>query len=162
MADCDNCGAPLRIDPNRGLFICDHCGSQMEAPPGLRYLDLLAESTTSCPLCSSALWDTRLEGHPLLACRRCYGMLIEMSRFAAVIDVMRTLEPCAFRAVLPPRQHPADRVLTCPTCRQPMLSHFYGGPGNVVIDTCEPCGVNWLDPGELRRIAVAPYSPYSR
>ena len=34
--------------------------------------------------------------------------------------------------------------------------------GNVVIDTCEPCGVNWLDPGELRRIAVAPYSPYSR
>jgi Zn-finger nucleic acid-binding protein len=31
-----------------------------------------------------------------------------------------------------------------------------GGPGNVVIDTCERCRVNWLDSGELRRIAVAP------
>ena len=35
---------------------------------------------------------------------------------------------------------------------------FYGGPGNVVIDTCERCLVNWLDPGELRRIAIAPDS----
>jgi Zn-finger nucleic acid-binding protein len=37
-----------------------------------------------------------------------------------------------------------------------MLSHFYGGPGNIVLDTCEGCQVNWLDPGELQRIARAP------
>jgi Zn-finger nucleic acid-binding protein len=43
-----------------------------------------------------------------------------------------------------------------------MIDHPYGGPGNVVIDTCERCGVNWLDPGELRRIAMAPDSPRGR
>jgi len=37
-----------------------------------------------------------------------------------------------------------------------MLAHVYGGPGNIVIDTCERCQLNWLDPGELRRIALAP------
>jgi len=37
-----------------------------------------------------------------------------------------------------------------------MLGHFYGGPGNIVLDTCEACQVNWLDPGELQRIARAP------
>jgi Zn-finger nucleic acid-binding protein len=36
-----------------------------------------------------------------------------------------------------------------------MLNHMYGGAGNVVIDTCETCQVNWLDSGELRRIARA-------
>jgi Zn-finger nucleic acid-binding protein len=39
-----------------------------------------------------------------------------------------------------------------------MLGHIYAGPGNAVIDSCERCQVNWLDPGELRRIAVAPDS----
>ena len=39
-----------------------------------------------------------------------------------------------------------------------MTSHNYGGPGNVVMDTCERCELNWLDPGELRRIALAPDS----
>jgi Zn-finger nucleic acid-binding protein len=36
-----------------------------------------------------------------------------------------------------------------------MLNHVYGGPGNLVIDTCESCRLNWLDPGELRRLARA-------
>jgi Zn-finger nucleic acid-binding protein len=40
-----------------------------------------------------------------------------------------------------------------------MISHLYGGPGNVVIDSCERCLVNWLDAGELQRIAAAPDSP---
>jgi Zn-finger nucleic acid-binding protein len=43
-----------------------------------------------------------------------------------------------------------------------MLAHPYGGPGNLTIDTCERCGVNWLDPGELRRIAMAPDTPWIR
>jgi Zn-finger nucleic acid-binding protein len=37
-----------------------------------------------------------------------------------------------------------------------MAAHIYGGPGNVVIDSCENCQVNWLDHGELRRMALAP------
>jgi len=85
-------------------------------------------------------------------------MLIDMNRLPTVIDTVRAREHRSFRMVLPRRQNPADRLINCPGCGQPMLGHLYGGPGNVVIDSCERCQVNWLDPGELRRIVVAPDS----
>jgi Zn-finger nucleic acid-binding protein len=37
-----------------------------------------------------------------------------------------------------------------------MDAHFYAGPGNVVMDSCEVCDLNWLDHGELSRISRAP------
>jgi Zn-finger nucleic acid-binding protein len=37
-----------------------------------------------------------------------------------------------------------------------MDAHVYFGGGNVVIDSCEQCELNWLDHGELMRIARAP------
>jgi Zn-finger nucleic acid-binding protein len=37
-----------------------------------------------------------------------------------------------------------------------MDTHPYCGPANIIIDTCERCGVNWLDYGELDRIVRAP------
>jgi len=40
-------------------------------------------------------------------------------------------------------------VLTCPNCQQRMDTHPYFGGGNVVVDTCEGCGLIWLDAGEL-------------
>lgn len=146
----------MRIDRDRGLFTCDHCGSQQEAAPALAYIELLSETPSPCPLCSTPLSASRLEGYSLLCCARCFGMLIEMDCFAAVIDAMRAHEERSFRIALPRRQDPSARVINCPSCRQPMLGHVYGGPGNVVIDSCERCQVNWLDSGELRRIAVAP------
>lgn len=156
MANCNSCGAPLRIDRDRGLLVCDHCGSQQEAPAAFDYLELLSEASSLCPICSTPLSTSRLESQPLLCCAGCFGLLIDMSRFTAVIDAVRLHEERSFRTALPRRQNPGDRVIKCPACGQPMLAHSYGGPGNVVIDSCERCQVNWLDPGELRRIAVAP------
>ena len=75
---------------------------------------------------------------------------------AAIIEAVRAYDVGTFRTSLPRRQSPADRTLHCPTCARPLLSHQYAGGGNVVIDTCEHCLVNWLDQGELRRIALAP------
>ena len=37
-----------------------------------------------------------------------------------------------------------------------MTTHPYYGPGNVVIDSCEPCDLVWLDFGELKQIVDAP------
>jgi Zn-finger nucleic acid-binding protein len=156
VANCDSCGAPLRIDRDRGLLVCDHCGSQLEAPAAIKQLEWLSETSSLCPTCSTPLSMSRLDGHPLLCCGRCFGMLIEMNRFVSVIDALRAREERSFQTALPRRQNPTDRVINCPTCGHPMLGHLYGGPGNVVIDSCERCQVNWLDPGELRRIAVAP------
>jgi Zn-finger nucleic acid-binding protein len=39
-----------------------------------------------------------------------------------------------------------------------MDAHFYAGPGNVVIDSCEDCCLIWLDRGKLMRIVHAPDS----
>ena len=144
----------------RRFLMCGHCGSQQDLPAALEYLELLSEASSSCPTCSTPLSNSRLEGHPLLCCPRCFGMLIEMNRFAAVIEAVRAHEGGS-RTALPRRQNPGERFLDCPACGQPMVGHLYAGPGNVVIDTCEPCLVNWLDPGELRRIAVAPDWPRS-
>ena len=146
----------MQIDRGRGVFTCGHCGSEQEAPAALEYLELLSETSTPCPLCFTPLAASRLEGYSLRCCGRCFGMLIEMSCFAAVIDVLRAHESRVTRTALPRRQAPSDRLVNCPSCGQPMVSHLYGGAGNVVIDSCETCRLNWLDPGELRRIAVAP------
>jgi Zn-finger nucleic acid-binding protein len=148
----------LRIDRDRGLLVCDHCLSQQEAPAAIEYVELLSETSNLCPICSTPLSTSRLEGHPLLCCGRCFGMLVEMKRFVTIIDAVRAPEERTLRTALPRRQNPADRLINCPTCGQPMLGHIYAGPGNVVIDSCERCQVNWLDSGELRRIAVAPDS----
>jgi Zn-finger nucleic acid-binding protein len=156
VANCDSCGAPMRIEEASGLLVCDHCGSQQEAPAPIPYVKLLGETSSLCPICSLPLSTGQLDGHPLLCCARCFGMLIEMNRFATIIGAARVHEERSFRIALPRRQNPADRAINCPACGQPMLSHLYGGPGNVVIDSCERCQLNWLDPGELRRIAVAP------
>ena len=146
----------MRIDADRGLLVCAHCGSEQEALGLIKHLEVLSESSSLCPICATALSTARLEGHPLLCCARCFGMLIEMQHFADLIDAVRAREERAFRVALPRRQNPTDRSVNCPACGHPMLAHLYGGPGNIVIDSCERCRVNWLDPGELRRIAVAP------
>jgi Zn-finger nucleic acid-binding protein len=145
----------MQPDPASGALLCRHCGTLEDSPTVVRHLERVGPSSTACPTCATPMADSRLEGHPLLFCERCHGMLVPMAHFVAVIEAARAHEERA-RVMLPRRQNPGDRVLACPLCGQPMLSHFYSGPGNLVIDTCERCHVNWLDPGELRRIARAP------
>ena len=61
-------------------------------------------------------------------------MLIEMEHFVSVIEAARAhVEPSG--TTPPRRQSPGDRVIRCPACDHALLSHFYGGPGNLVIDT---------------------------
>jgi Zn-finger nucleic acid-binding protein len=149
----------MRMDRDRGILACDHCGSQQELPWITEHIDLQSETTSLCPVCGTPLSASRLEGHSVLCCSRCFGMLIDMNRFAAVIDAVRAVEERSVAMLPPRRQNPNDRVINCPKCGTPMLSHLYGGPGNIVIDTCEQCQVNWLDSGELRRAAIAPDGP---
>lgn len=156
MPDCRNCGAPLRNIRDKALLICDHCGSEQDAPAIPGDLELLGETSQTCPVCSTPLSQSRLHGYPLLCCPQCAGLLIEMNQFATIIDAVRAHDVGAFRTSTPARQKPGERTLNCPSCGQPLVSHQYAGPGNVVIDTCSRCLVNWLDQGELRRIALAP------
>ena len=152
---CPNCGAPMQADKANGVFTCAHCGTLEEQPILVRDIEVGAPSDRLCPVCVTPLVHAHLDGNALLYCRLCSGMLIPIESFVLVIEAARSREDRS-GVSLPRRQNPGERVLACPECGQPMLSHFYGGPGNLVIDTCERCCVNWLDPGELRRIARAP------
>jgi Zn-finger nucleic acid-binding protein len=145
----------MQADRNTGAVVCGHCGSSEQLSGIAALIEVGAVSDSKCPTCQTALLNGKLDGRPLSFCQRCEGLLIEMENFVAVIDAARAREEQS--GVIPPRrQTPGDRTVSCPACQRPMLSHFYGGPGNLVIDTCERCHLNWLDPGELRRIARAP------
>jgi len=145
----------MQADRDDGVLACRHCGSSEELSVIARQVEIVGESSRLCPTCRTRLADGRFDGLPLLLCQRCQGMLIQMEHFVSVIDAARAHEDPS--GTIPPRrQSPGDRAIDCPVCAHAMLSHFYGGPGNLVIDTCEPCHLNWLDPGELRRIAKAP------
>lgn len=82
-------------------------------------------------------------------------MLVPRDDFRHVLTVMRAVEP-QFDAVKPPKWDQLHRRRSCPRCGREMETHLYGGAGNVILDTCEACGVNWLDDGERERIARAP------
>ena len=154
MPNCVNCGAPMMADTASGALVCTHCGSLEQQPAIIGHIEIAGASVSACPMCAVALAQGRLDGQPLLLCQRCNGMLIAMADFVSVIDAARARED-QHGIVLPRQQHPGEREITCPTCARPMLNHAYGGPGNLMIDSCEDCQVNWLDPGELRRIARA-------
>jgi ribosomal protein L37AE/L43A len=100
VTNCLSCGGPLRLDRERGILVCDHCGAQQELPATLDYVDLERETASRCPLCSRPLSTSRLDGYPLLCCARCFGMLIAMDCFAAVIDTVRIRENWFVQTVL--------------------------------------------------------------
>jgi Zn-finger nucleic acid-binding protein len=144
----------MRLDKLAGTLTCPHCGSIDTQPSLVDQVDVVGNSDVNCPNCATPLAQARLGSYPLKVCQRCEGMLIEMTVFVSVIDAARLRE--ALRGVVMPReQSPGHRTLSCPQCGRAMLNHMYGGAGNVVLDTCETCHVNWLDSGELRRIARA-------
>jgi Zn-finger nucleic acid-binding protein len=144
----------MQVDRAGGALTCGHCGSIDQQSEIIRQVDVGAPSERMCPSCATALSHAKLDGLPLLVCQRCQGMLIEMEHFVSVIEAARAREEIT-GVIAPRRQSPGDRTIRCPACQHEMQNHFYGGPGNLVIDTCERCHLNWLDPGELRRIARA-------
>jgi len=153
VPNCSNCGAPMHGGEG-GTLVCDHCGSTAERAVSYA-LETFGESSLACPHCATPLVDARIEGCPVRYCTSCEGVLVEMRHFMMLSEAVRARAPRGGVA-LPRTQQPGERTLSCPGCGQPMLSHLFGGPGNLVLDTCETCQVNWLDPGELQRIARAP------
>lgn len=157
---CENCGAPARLDPNRGIFVCDYCGGEFVPPAGEDGVQVLGETKFPCAACEGRLSDGQLEMHPLLYCTACRGMLVSMEDFGPILEAVRSQRSWPAVAVGPRNTSNGKVPRLCPRCRQAMDHHPYGGPGNVIIDTCENCSVNWLDKGELQRIAAAPDHTY--
>jgi len=156
--NCPSCGAPMKLKPDMDSFKCEYCQSVYlpeKDDDGVRVLGEPSDQT--CAVCNLPLMQAAIDKFRILYCNQCHGMLIPMQEFQVLIDDLQALQRDTII------QTAADgrdvrRKIDCPHCHQPMDAHFYAGPGNVVIDSCDRCELNWLDHGELTRIAHAPDS----
>jgi Zn-finger nucleic acid-binding protein len=152
---CENCGATMRLARDQGLMICDYCGSQITPATDEDGVVVMDAAARNCPVCQTPLSNASLKSQELLYCVRCHGMLLEMEKFLPLVDVLREYRYWS-QSSMAPRGVDDGRILHCPMCQQEMDEHYYGGGGNVNVDSCETCGVLWLDRGELSRIVAAP------
>jgi TFIIB-like protein len=84
-----------------------------------------------------------------------------MNLFVAIIQELRSHRDTSADAVRQPDWKDLNRKIRCPQCGKTMDTHAYGGPGNVIIDDCERCSLDWLDYGELDKIVRAPDHAYT-
>ena len=152
--NCPSCGAPMHPDGD-GLK-CDYCLSVYFPEKDDSGVRVLGESSDqACPICKVPLVDAVIAKTPILYCTQCRGMLIPMPVFQTLIEVLRVAQG---GTTIQSAGEAKDlrRKIDCPHCHHPMDAHFYAGPGNVVIDSCDECMLIWLDHGELMCIVRAP------
>jgi len=155
--NCPSCGAPMRLESGRECLTCDYCRNVYFPEKNDDGVRVLGEpAAEACPVYGIPLMQAALSGQRLCYCTRCRGMLIGMDVFVALVQELRSRAD--FVAAVPHAPDPRDlqRKHDCPNCHLRMDTHYYGGPGNIVIDDCSPCRLNWLDHGELDRITQAP------
>ncbi len=157
--NCENCGAPMTLNPGRHYYHCEYCGSYYfpaGSPDGLRFLGQALEGW-ECPLCHAPLalvsLDDRWHGYH---CQKCRGLLLQRPAFAQTVQSRRAWAKQPPTAPQPLNRAELARRLYCPRCRQFMATHPYYGPGTIVIDTCPHCDLIWLDYGELAQAVNAP------
>jgi len=155
--NCPSCGAPMHLKPDMESFRCEYCRSVYlpeQNDEGVRVLDEAVGE--DCPICNIPLKNAAIAKERIDYCTGCHGMLIPMTTFQSLVDELPHAEAAA-GTLVPPQADKDDlrRKIGCPRCHQPMDAHFYAGPGNVIIDSCETCSLIWLDRGELMRIARA-------
>ena len=150
----------MQLFARRRYYFCSYCGTfeflVNDSSERLRVLADL-EPPTPCPVCAKPLAHAVLEeGHQVLHCRHCRGVLLPRDAFVEVIHRRRAAAkgPGTRSGPLDPQE--LHRTVTCPLCRRRMDVHPYYGPGNIVMDTCSSCDAVWLDSGELGQITDAP------
>lgn len=154
--NCPACGAPMRLDSGAESLTCEYCGNIVFPDKGDDGVRVLGQPTDElCPVCSIGLVDASFSNAQLKYCTRCRGMLIDMEAFADLVRAVRRGNDGGVLQQAPDRSE-LERRLTCPHCHQAMETHFYAGPGNVILSDCERCSLDWLDHGKLMRIAHAP------
>ena len=155
--NCANCGAPMKLAPDRHSYHCEYCKSiyfPEETPDGIRFLEEASEVT--CPVCKIPLLHAWIDETAALSCTRCRGILLEQNAFMTTLRYLRARSTQPAVQPGPMRTEELERDIGCPYCRKEMDTHPYGGPGNIVVDNCAHCNVIWLDSGEASRVVRAP------
>ncbi|MGA2134140.1 MAG: zf-TFIIB domain-containing protein [Bryobacteraceae bacterium] len=155
--DCPSCGAPLRLNDNGDFLRCEYCRTVYTPPQNDEGVRPLGEvSPLACPICKVPLEQAALGGRRILYCRTCQGILLPMEDFLGITEELRVEHPRAHAIQPAVDRGELQRHIECPQCHQRMDTHMYEGPGNIVIDDCSRCALDWLDKGELMKVARAP------
>jgi Zn-finger nucleic acid-binding protein len=155
---CPACGAPIAPKPDTEGFKCDYCHAVYfpgEEDDGVVLPAERAESEYACPVCAIPLVHAAIDGISVLYCTECRGLLMMMNTLPGLIDAVKENRDRA-SVQTPPDAGDLKRTIQCPKCHRRMDTHYYAGPGNVIVDNCGDCWLLWLDRGELTRIAHAP------
>jgi Zn-finger nucleic acid-binding protein len=148
----------MKLKSDMQSFKCEYCLSVYFPEKNDDGVQVLEEpSGHDCPVCQTALVHAFVAKCPIIYCTKCNGMLVAMAALEDTIDALRAEHGTA-KTPPPPDKDDLRRKINCPQCHRPMDAHIYGGPGNVIIDSCETCCIIWFDRGELMRIAHAPDS----
>lgn len=155
--NCRNCAGTLTLAPGKNYHYCQFCGSFHFPESSDDGIVVLAEEgiERQCPACLDPLVLASIAEQRVLHCGNCRGVLVGNAAFRQIID-SRILSADGSSGPLRPID-PAeyDRIVNCPECERRMETHPYYGPGSVVIDTCGPCRLIWLDHGELNVVIDA-------
>jgi Zn-finger nucleic acid-binding protein len=146
----------MKLKPDMQSLKCEYCLSVYfpeKNDDGVRVLE--EQSGNDCPVCQTPLVHAFVGKSPIIYCTKCNGMLVAMAMMETTIEALRA-ERGGGAPPTPPDKDDLRRKINCPQCHRPMDAHFYCGPGNVVIDSCEGCSILWMDRGEMMRIAHAP------
>lgn len=150
----------MALHPTRPCWQCGHCSTLVcpDAVEGVRVLGTSPQGHgRACPVCRKAMLTAVMDDrYRIEVCDQCKGTLMPRHTFAETVVARR--RAAATRATIPPPadRRDLDRRIVCPTCGKQMITDWYYGPGNIVLDSCVDCDVVWLDGGELRRVIDAP------
>ncbi len=154
--NCQNCGAPVRLDLDQNVMVCDYC--QTECPPPLdeNGVQIIGETGFSCPMCAKRLANARIELHQVLYCAACLGIAVSMDNLVELIDDLRDHRNRASLLLAPGPALGSNGGLHCPQCQRAMDHHSYGASevGEVMIDSCETCEQVWLPHEALRKLVL--------
>ena len=158
--NCPNCGAAMRLEESKEYFECDYCSTIHFPEPNADGIRVLGEpASLDCPVCQKTLVHAAVDRQRLLYCKRCRGLLVPMEGFFLLVECLRGIPDRTKAAPRATDWNDLGRELFCPHCHGRMHTHPYAGPGNIIIDNCPVCAVNWLDHAELSRIVSAPGRP---
>ena len=160
--NCKNCGAPMRLMAERGCFFCDYCGTYSFPDETRDRVQILNEtSTLKCPLCHVEQVSGLIFDFPVLVCKKCRGLMFKPPILLGVMDYVLKAGLGGGQMARPLDREGLSRMVHCPGCNQQMSTHPYQGGGNIIIDTCMPCRLVWLDYGELHRVIISnPKNPF--
>src|SRR5258708_11512894 len=152
----------MRLEADKDYLVCDYCGNVHVGEANDDGVRVLGEpAPEQCAIWAIPLLHAAIDGQRVLYCQRCRGMLISMDIFADLVADLRSRRETTAQIVHPVDQEQLKQIIRCPKCCQDMETHVYGGGGNVVMNDCEPCELNCVDPGEFERIVRAPYRQYA-